>query len=184
MYSIIQVLFSELGIRFFEGKYIFSSIQYISVTAYVIIEFVIILFYFKRIFISLFLNKVIKYLTVLSIIAIAFDIWRIYDSKNFNISFFHFFSGFTIEIIAFLGFREYLKTEEIENIFHEPNSIVTSGILFAFVIITPFALLQSFLISKNNIYYELLFLTNSLGYFILFTFLIFSIYVSRKSRDN
>lgn len=183
VYSIIQVLFSELGIKFFEGNYFFGSIQYLSVTIYIIIEYVIIICYFKLIYNSYSLRRAIIYSIIVSLFALFFDVWRISKTGNFNIYFFQFFSGFTIETLAFLGFREFFKKVEIENIFLLPNSIMTSGIFFAFMIITPFAILQNFLISKNNIYYELLFLTNCLGYFILFSFLIFSIYVSRKSRD-
>jgi len=93
------------------------------------------------------------------------------------------FSGFSIELLSYLGFREIIKKENIENILTQPNSIMILGILFSFIIIAPFSVLQNFLLSRNQILYEFLFLTNSLGYFILFSFLIFAIYVSRKSRD-
>jgi len=183
VYSILQVLFSEMGKIFFQGKYILGSVQYLSVAIYVIIEFIIVIYFYKIIFNSQFLKKVIKLSIYGSSLAIILDVLVLINSKKMFIFLFHYFSGFTIEILSFLGCREILKNIEIENIFLKPNSIMTFGILFAFTIITPFSILQNFLIAKNSIYYELLFLTNSLGYFILFSFLIFSIYVSRKSRD-
>jgi hypothetical protein len=183
VYSIIQIIFSEIGIKLFNGNYSFGNLQYTSVAVYIIIEFVIILYFYFNIFTSVFLRSFLKFVALTSIFLLLIDVNKAKNSSNLNLFLFQMFSGFSIELLSYLGFREIIKKENIENILTQPNSIMILGILFSFIIIAPFSVLQNFLLSRNQILYEFLFLTNSLGYFILFSFLIFAIYVSRKSRD-
>lgn len=183
VYSILQVIFSEISLKPFNGNYTFGMLQYTSVAIYIIIEFILILSFYSIVFKNTSLKNILKIIAALSIVFLFIDIIRTRIGNNINLFLFQIFTGFSIELLSFLGCRELLKKDNVENIFTKPNSIMIFGILFSFIIIAPFSVLQNFLISRNELLYEFLFLTNSLGYFILFSFLIFAIYVSRKSRD-
>ena len=50
IYSILQVLISELGSKFVNGKYTYGALQYTSVSIYVISEFIIVIYFYKTIF--------------------------------------------------------------------------------------------------------------------------------------
>jgi len=77
-----------------------------------------------------------------------------------------------------------MRIKGITSSIQEPNFFATLGIFLSFLIIWPTSILFDALLKNRNLYFNFLFISNSVSYLIFFSFLIFSFYGTRKSGIN
>lgn len=117
---------------------------------------------------------------------ISFFISILYSTNdNINhIDIFLLIEGPIILILALNYLVNSMRSIGITNCIQEPNFYATLGIFLSFLILWPSNILFDNFLKNRNIYFNFLFISNSIAYFIFFSFLIFSFYGTRKSGIN
>lgn len=184
--SLIQILFSEI-IEFITPFLIKNSdqIQHAIVATYSVIEFVIIAYFMSNTKKMKNSNRLIIFFSSV-ILAIALIEVSVIIIKNepLSLEYFNLIEGiFIISFITSDIIRQIYRTSFFET-FSGSEWIAKSGILLSFLVFWPNSVIQKFIIQNIGIFYYYLFISNSVGYLILFTFLSLSFYASGKSRNN
>jgi hypothetical protein len=182
--SLLQLIISEFASIYFYEENKVSNISKASVDIYSGLEFLIIILYYNKIAGYDNLIKINKTLLIAIIIFYCFWIYQPVDSQNILTDYFVLFGGLWIEGILLVYFIKELKNNKIYFLISDPNNIACAGIFLSYIIIWPVNVLQNLYIQYLSSFFSFLFLSNSLGYFILFTFLITSFHASRKSRNS
>lgn len=184
--SLIQILLSEI-LEFISPKLIDNSteIQHIIVATYSIIEFIIITYFFKKTCYGKNSSKTISMIRSI-ILAAAFIELIIMAIKKESISleYFNLIEGLFIISYLVLDIIKQINRKSFYETFIENEWISKSGILLSFIVFWPNSVIQKMIIENISDFYYYLFISNSLGYLILFTFLSLSFYASGKSRAN
>ena len=182
--SLLQLIISELASsNFYESNKV-SYISKFSVDIYSGLEFLILLFFYNRITDSKNLIKINKTLLIATVIFYCFWSYQPIYIKNILIDYFVLVGGLWIEAILLVHFIKQLKTKQLSTLISDPNNIACAGIFLSYIIIWPVNVLQNLYIQYLSSFFSFLFLSNSLGYFIFFIFLITSFHASRKSRNS
>lgn len=106
-------------------------------------------------------------------------------NKNVNyIDIFLLIEGPIILILALHYLVNSMRSIGITSCIQEPNFYATLGIFLSFMILWPSNILFDNFLKNQSVYFNFLFISNSIAYFIFFSFLIFSFYGTRKSGIN
>jgi hypothetical protein len=182
--SLLQIIISEAYKLKFTLQNRVGNFEHITVSIYIIIEYIILVFFFLKT-LDIKKNKFFK-ISIL-VFSVLLLINKIQENKTLaEQAYFSFliFEGLTIEVLAFLSIINIFKKGKIEFLITDTTSLFSVGILFGFIIISPFSILQEYLINKSKNLYDLFFIANSIGYIIMYLFFLFSIYVSRRTNNN
>lgn len=184
--SLIQILLSEI-LEFISPYLIKNSteIQHLIVATYSIIEFTIIAYFIKRTLDGENISKAITRISII-ILAVAFieTIIIIIKKESLSLEYFNLIEGvFIISYLVADIIKQINRTSFYET-FNENEWIAKSGILLSFIVFWPSSVIQKIIIENISVFNYYMFISNSIGYIILFTFLSLSFYVSGKSRVN
>ena len=184
--SLIQIFSSEI-LAYYTPSVIKNSdeIQHMIVATYSIIEFATITYFMcvtKNLKNS---SKLIKIISS-AILAIAFfeALVIIIEKESMSLEYFNLIEGIFIISFNISDIIKQINKTSFFETFSESEWIAKSGILLSFLVFWPNSVIQKFIIQNIIIFYPYLFISNSIGYLILFTFLSLSFYASGKSRNN
>lgn len=181
--SLIQIFSSEI-LAFITPFLIKNSdeIQHMIVVTYSIIEFATITYFMS---ITKKSNKSIRIISI-AILAIAFfeALEIIIEKESLSLEYFSLIEGIFIISFNISDIMKQINRTSFFETFSESEWIAKSGILLSFLVFWPNSVIQKFIIQNISIFYHYLFISNSIGYLILFTFLSLSFYASGKSRNN
>lgn len=183
IFSIFQILISEIGFGFIYEQYHVNEISKISVDLYSFIEFAILLLFFNQISKNVKLRNLNKIIIIIACLYYYVYMFHFYSNYIF-MDYFVLLSGLWIEIVSLTHLLYTIKNYELNQLIRNSNSIVTLGIFLSYIIIWPINVLQSLYINYISSYFEFVFISNSLGYYILFSSLILSFYATGKSGIN
>lgn len=179
--SVCQIFLAEIIKLITRSIHSIGTIEYMTVTVFIISEFIIILIFFRNLVKRSNTELIWIIILILSLGTLAIDIIYFINNHEANTFLFQIFESVTIECMSCLSLIRIFKTDKIENIYMRHTNLFTAGIFFGFIIIAPFSVLQKFMVTNTPKLYQLSVLANSLGYSIMFIFFILSIYVARKS---
>jgi hypothetical protein len=178
--SFLQIIMSEL-MRLVR-KVEFSAFSTNLISLYIYSEFILIILYFWS------LNKKLTHkaltLAIIPIGIISFIIFKYFkdDNKPIKIDIFVIIEGPIILIIALLFIIEIITKRKIKNYTKDSNLIAILGIFFSFIISWPTTIIQNNILKYSSPFIKLCFIYNTIAYMILFSFLSYSFYVTRKFR--
>lgn len=180
VFSFLQIIMSELlgMVR----KVEFSTLSINLICIYIRLEFIIITLYFWR------LSKTLRYqalsiaLPPIAIISIIISLFSIDDKKPLKMGTFLIIEGPILLLIALLFIIELIKKRKKNNYVNDSNLIAILGIFFLSIISWPTIIIQNNTFKYTSLFFKFNFISNSIAYLILFSFLSYSFYVTRKSR--
>jgi hypothetical protein len=153
--------------------------SYLTVDIYVILEFI---------FLSLFIRKIAShkklfYASFLFLVfLISFSSVFKPSSHFINLRYFLIFEGIFILFFVIQYLLKEIRKKILYNIFSDPIYIASMGIFLSFSLIWPGSLLIDLFNHKLNFYYTVFEIINFSGYIILFNFFTVAFYARRKSN--
>ncbi len=183
--SLLQILGSEF-IAFCRSCFQKSNeILQIIVLVYTILEFIIITIFIYHTELNRSYKKIIPIASLFIFLTIGFDIYLISNDRNeLSLDYFNLFEGIFFISILSIGLITQLRKSSFSETFLNSIWISKSGILLAFLVFWPNSVIQNVILKNLKLFYKYVFISNSTGYLILYIFLSFSFYASRKSRIN
>lgn len=182
--SLLQIVLSEV-VRFSHlNRYIIVNNTIVLANIYTTLEYYLIIIFFWKLRKTKVDNVLILIAIISGTIALFFSQYLMQHKDLKNIDIFLFIEGpIIISIALFLIIRAIKYSEQSEYI-DDPNTIATFGIFLSFLIIWPTNFLQGYFLKSPFYFYNFLFISNSIGYLILFQFFSYSANVTRKRRNN
>ena len=183
--SLLQIFSTELILAF--RKYLEKSneITQIIVLIYTILEFIIITTFIYFTELNRKYRKIILIISIFVLLIPGFEISFTSKNKNaISLDYFNLCEGIFFISLLSINLITQLKKSSFFEMFSNSIWISKSGILLAFLVFWPNSVIQNILIRNLKFFYKYLFISNSIGYLILYIFLSFSFYASRKSRIN
>lgn len=180
VFSFLQIIIT--GLLGMVREITFSNLSRDLICTYIRLEFIIIFIYFWR------LSKTLRYqalsiaLPPIAIISIIISLFVINDKMRLRMGTFLLIEGPILLVIALLFIIELFKKRKINNYINDSNLFAMFGIFFLSVISWPTIIIQNNVTKISSPYFKFNFISNSIAYLILFSFLSYSFYVTRKSR--
>lgn len=181
--SFLQIVITELINTFFYHQNHLKAISKTSIDTYTFIEFIVIVIFYNHI---LRYQKIKKVNRMILLLASLFYFTYLFSYKNIYalMDYFVLLSGLWIEILVLIHLLYTIKNYDLNILFKNSNNIISLGVFLSYIIIWPINVMQDLYLNNISAYIEFIFMSNSLGYFILFSSLTISFYVSGKPRGN
>ena len=174
IYSLASFLQTTISnsfyVREFSGIEISYNMTELSISIFIIIEFSCIYFFFLK---SKIINGLAKTgLYFLFVAFVAYYIFELFTVKNFvySIKGFYFFDSCLIVIPCFIYIFKLFVNPPTLNLLNEPSFWFNSGVLIFLTLTLPFFFVIKYFISDHGTLS--LTIVNSLGYCLVFSFLI------------
>lgn len=181
--SILQIVITEFINTFFNYQNHVNAISKISIDTYTFIEFILIVLFYNHILVY---QKIKTANRIILLLGSLFYCTYLLSYRNIFalMDYFVLLSGLWIEILTLINLLHTIKNHDLNTLFSNSNNIISLGIFLSYIIIWPTNVMQDLYINNISSYLEFTFISNSLGYFILFSSLTISFYASGKPRGN
>jgi len=187
IFSFSQILISETlsalnpTVLYFQV----SFAQKILVILYSILEFLIIIIFLAKDTTSIKTKLVLIIICILlEAVAIVEMIIKIKKREEITLDYFYVMEGILLLVYISNDLIKFFNKNELNQVVKNDVFIAKTGILLSFSVFWPSSLIQNLVLKNIKILHSYFFISNSIGYLIMFVFFSISFYASRKSRIN